>query len=183
MIACRSAYEAIGGHGATSTSLHDGTTLPRSFRAGGWATDVFDATPLAHCRMYSGLVEVWRGFGKSAGEGMATPIGLPIWTLLISLGHVLPWLLLPLALALDAQLAAALSSAAVLANLGLRMRLARRFRQHPAGVVLHPLSALMLLAIQWWALLRYLAGRPNVWRGRAYGRTTGTRPAGAPAVD
>jgi hypothetical protein len=113
---------------------------------------------------------------------LAAPVGLPVWSLLIGRGHVLPWLLLPLTLALDAQLAAALSSAAVLANLGLRMHLARRFRQHLAGVLLHPLSAL-LLAIQWWALLRYLAGRPNVWRGRAYGRTTGTRPAGAPAVD
>jgi hypothetical protein len=171
MVARRTAYEAVGGHAATRTSLHDGTSLPRSFRAHGWGTDLFDATSLAQVRMYSGLAQVWRGFGKSAGEGMATPLGLPIWTLLIMGGHVLPWLLLPLALAVGTTTAVTLSGTAVLANLLLRLPLARRFRQHPAGVLLHPQSALFMLSIQWWSLARYLAGRPNVWRGRTYGRT------------
>jgi hypothetical protein len=170
MVARRTAYEAVGGHAATRASLHDGTSLPRSFRARGWGTDLFDATSLAQVRMYSGLAQVWRGFGKSAGEGMATPMGLPIWTLLIGGGHVLPWLLLPLALSVGASFAAAACGAAVLANVLLRVLLARRFRQHATGVLLHPLSSLFMLAIQWWSLTRYLAGRPNRWRGRAYRR-------------
>ena len=38
----------------------------------------------------------------------------------------------------------------------------------PAGAWLHPLGILVLLAIQWYALARNLAGRPSAWKGRLY---------------
>ena len=93
-IARADAYAKSGGHREISTSLHDGVKLPRIFRRAGFFTDLFDATEIATCRMYRGGAEVWQGFSKNATEGMATPIGLPIWTALLAGGHVLPWLLL-----------------------------------------------------------------------------------------
>jgi len=62
----RSAYEEAGGHAAIRRSLHDGLMLPRAYRAAGLVTDLFDATHLASCRMYSSASEVWRGLSKDA---------------------------------------------------------------------------------------------------------------------
>ena len=47
--------------------------------------------------MYRGFHEAWAGFAKNAHEGMATPLGLPVWTVLLLGGHVLPFALLPFA--------------------------------------------------------------------------------------
>ncbi|MBY6263760.1 glycosyltransferase [Azospirillum sp. 412522] len=165
----REAYRKAGGHAAIAASLHDGVTLPRAFRRAGQGTDLFDATGLARCRMYRGWREVWSGFSKNATEGMATPAALPVWTLLLFGGHVLPWLLLgwaaldplPLAAVVLAWLAGA-------AGLVFRLLLAVRFRQSVVGALLHPVGVLVMLAIQWSALLRARNGKPSEWRGRAY---------------
>lgn len=165
----RDAYRRAGGHAAIRASLHDGLTLSRAFRRAGLMTDLFDATDLAVCRMYRGWTEVWAGFGKNATEGMATPAALPLWTLLLFGGHALPWLLLGAALVTPLPGGAVLASAgAVAAGLGLRLVLALRFRQSLAGALLHPAGVVILLAIQWTALLRASRGRPALWRGRAY---------------
>ncbi|HYC02126.1 MAG TPA: glycosyltransferase [Azospirillaceae bacterium] len=168
MLARREAYEHVGGHAAIRTSLHDGVTLPRAFRRKGLHTDLFDATHLAECRMYRGFDQVWRGFAKNATEGMATPMALPVWTMLLGGGHLLPWLLLPLALWLGDAEAARLAALAAGLGLGLRALLAARFRQSPLGALLHPLGITLLLAIQAAALRAKATGRPAVWRGRAY---------------
>ncbi|OYD86396.1 glycosyltransferase [Azospirillum brasilense] len=174
----RDAHEAAGGHAAIATSLHDGVTLPRAFRRAGQGTDLFDATGLARCRMYRGWGEVWSGFSKNATEGMATPVALPVWTLLLFGGHVLPWLLLGwAALAPLPDAVTVLAALAAAAGLTFRLLLAVRFRQSLAGALLHPVGILILLAIQWSALLRARRGRPAEWRGRAYPSTSRT---GAP---
>ncbi|MBP2315336.1 glycosyltransferase [Azospirillum soli] len=165
----RDAYRRAGGHASIRASLHDGLTLSRAFRRTGLMTDLFDATDLAACRMYRGWNEVWAGFGKNATEGMATPAALPLWTLLLFGGHALPWLLLGAALVTPVPGWAVLASAgAVAAGLGLRLILAVRFRQSMAGALLHPVGVVILLAIQWTALLHASRGRPALWRGRAY---------------
>jgi hypothetical protein len=38
---------------------------------------------------------------------------------------------------------------------------------------LHPLGITLLLVIQWYALVRKLAGRPVAWRSRSYSSSTG----------
>lgn len=162
LMACNAAaYRAVGGHSAIRASLHDGVTLPRAFRRAGWRTGLFDATGLARCRMYRNASEVWHGLAKNATEGMATPVALPVWTVLLAGGHVLPFVLLLAGGGWTAGLAAA-------ASLSLRLLAALRFRQSLAGVPLHPAGVLLLLAVQWSALLRARAGRPVPWRGRAY---------------
>ncbi len=161
MVAWRAAYVRAGGHTAIRASLHDGVTLPRAFRAAGLMTGLFDATNLASCRMYTRPGEVWEGFGKNATEGMAKPVALPVWTVLLGGGHVLPFALLVIAPGAAAALA-------VCGSLGLRLLLGWRFRQPLASVPLHPLGVMALLLIQWSALLRAARGRPATWRGRIY---------------
>lgn len=193
VVARANAYRQVGGHAAAPASRHDGTSLPRTFRAAGWRTDVFDGSGLAQCRMYTDLPSVWHGFAKSAGEGMATPTALPVWTLLIGAGHVLPalWLVIGLAAALsglglsgDAFSGAAFLGAAFVgtafpgialaggiglaANWALRFMLCARFEQSWLSGWLHPVGAVLVLAIQWLSLLGHLRGRPSEWRGRRY---------------
>jgi cellulose synthase/poly-beta-1,6-N-acetylglucosamine synthase-like glycosyltransferase len=164
----RDAYRRAGGHAAIRNSRHDGLTLPRAFRRAGCTTDLFDATNLARCRMYRGGREVWQGFVKNATEGMAKPLALPVWTVLLGGGHVLPFLLLLAAFASGSWAALAASALAAASVYGTRIALALRFRQSWPRALLHPLGIALLLALQWSALVAELRGRPAVWRGRAY---------------
>ena len=160
-IARADAYRAMGGHATIRASLHDGLTLPRAFRRHGLRTGLFDATDLASCRMYDNARDLREGLTKNATEGMATARALPVWTLLLGGGHVLPPLLMLLAPSLPA-------AAAVACGTTLRLLLARRFRQSLRSAALHPLGVLALLTLQWSALLRAGAGKPATWRGRTY---------------
>ena len=164
----REAYVAAGGHAAIRRTRHDGLLLPRLFRRAGLRTDLYDASELAECRMYAGWNQVWRGFAKNATEGMATPVALPVWTVLLGGGHVLPFLLLPAALLTGADAAAELAALAVALVWGARALLAARIGQSPLGVLLHPVGLALVLAIQWQALLGAKRGRPAEWRGRSY---------------
>jgi len=154
----RAAYEGVGGHAAVRGVLHDGLALARLFRERGHRTEVVDGAPLAACRMYRGFAEAWAGFLKNAREGMATPLGLPVWTVLLAGAHLWPWMLLPAPPAI----------AALALVLGLRAAITLRAREPWWTVPLHPLTVLVALAIQWWAMARWLAGRPAGWKGRAY---------------
>jgi hypothetical protein len=160
----RGAYEAVGGHTAFRHLLHDGLHLSRNLRTAGHRTEVVDGAPLAACRMYSGFGEAWNGFIKNAREGMATPIGLPVWTVLLGGGHLLPWLLLPAPLAI----------AALLLNLLTRAAITRHAREPAWTIPLHPATVAIALAIQWAALARSALGRPAGWKGRAYTTLDGT---------
>jgi hypothetical protein len=164
----RDAYRRAGGHAAIRNSRHDGLMLPRAFRRAGCTTDLFDATDLARCRMYRGGREVWQGFAKNATEGLAKPLALPVWTVLLGGGHVLPLLVLFVALAAGSWPAVAASALAGACVYGTRIALVLRFRQSWLGALLHPLGIALLLILQWSALVAELRGRPAVWRGRAY---------------
>ena len=170
MVARREAYARAGGHGAIRASRHDGIQLPRAFRRAGLRTDLFDATEVASCRMYHGAREVWDGLAKNATEGMASPVAILPWTVLLLGGQVLPALVLLAGLwagpaTMDPRLVA-LAGGATFLGFAFRAALALRFEQSWLGVVLHPLSVLLLVAIQWYALLRQSLGRPVAWKGR-----------------
>ncbi len=169
MMVRASAYRAAGGHGAIRASLHDGLKLPRSFRAHGFRTDLVDGSRLATCRMYDSAPAIWNGFLKNATEGMAKPVALPVWTLLLVGGHVLPLLLLAVAAVFGASLAvwALIGGACALPFLS-RLLQARAYGEPVGAVPLHPLAVLTTLVIQWTALVRQGLGVRTVWRGRAY---------------
>jgi hypothetical protein len=160
----REAYRAAGGHAALCGVLHDALVLARRMRAAGFDTEVVDGAPLATCRMYDGFAACWRGFLKNAREGMATPLGLPVWTVMLGGAHLLPWALLPAWPAL----------AALALSLGLRAAVTARAREPWWTVPLHPPAVLVALAIQWMALARAASGRPARWKGRDY-TTAGPR--------
>lgn len=171
-IADRVAYESIGGHGSIRASMHDGVTLPRSFRKAGHVTDIFDATDIASCRMYDSARAVWAGFAKNATEGMAGSAAIWVWTALLFCGHVLPWLLVaemglgllaPISTTAQVVIAAASALAA-----GCSVAMLIRFRESPIATLLRPLGVLVLLAIQWHARLRAWRGLPATWRSRDY---------------
>lgn len=157
----RDAYREVGGHGAVRWSRHDGLQLARLLRDHGLRTDLIDGARLADCRMYDGLRASWEGFVKNAREGMATPRALPVWTILLLGGHVLPWLLLVIVPTWPAVLAVVLSMATRLLITGFA-------RERLASVPLHPFTVLAALAIQWDALIRGGTGRSVGWKGRSY---------------
>ena len=168
MLVRAEAYHAAGGHAAFRGRMHDGLNLPRNVRAAGGRTDIVDATPVAACRMYGSWPEIWAGFSKNATEGMARPLALPVWTVLLGGGHILPWLTLALGGLAGSSLATGLSLAAIGLVLLARIALALVTRQSPLSVLLHPVGVALNLAVQWSALLGARRGRRAVWRGRAY---------------
>ena len=163
----RDAYERCGGHAMLRDSLHDGLKLPRVFRQAGFATDLFDATNLASCRMYHTSADTWRGLGKNATEGLAAPGTILPMTVLLLGGQVLPFVLLAFAPRLSMS-GLLLTAAAIITAYLPRLLAALLFRQPLGGALLHPLGVLTLLAIQWHALIRHLTGRPSEWKGRSY---------------
>jgi hypothetical protein len=161
----RGAYDRVGGHAAVRASLHDGVTLPRAYRKAGLMTDICDATELAVCRMYCSARGVWMGLAKNAREGLGAPGLIWVWTVLLFGGQVLPFALLGFAGQMGGTEAVLVGTAAGLAYLP-RLGAAQRFRQSWLGAVLHPLGILMLLGVQWYAVLRTVIGKPVGWRGR-----------------
>jgi hypothetical protein len=182
-------YFAAGGHRGIKLTMHDGLLLPKRFREAGFRTDLADLTELASCRMYSSAGQVWSGLAKNATEGLASPQRIVPVTVLLLLGQVLPslavlWFLtslvrmLPLPLhhgfvlgvsSWSALLGAVLLlvSAPPLAFIS-RILGAWRFRQDWRGVALHPFGIVLLLSVQWYALIRKLRGGKISWRDRAY---------------
>ena len=178
-LARRDAYDASGGHEAIRDSLHDGLTLPRSFRRAGLATDLFDATHLARCRMYRNAAEVWNGLAKNATEGLGAPRTIIPASLMLLGGQVLPFILLGTYVGTGAGPVATMLAAAAASTAWLPRLLAVRLFQQPlSGALLHPLGIVWLLAVQWYALARQVAGRPARWKGRDYSAAVGERPAG-----
>jgi len=173
------AYSKVGGHGLplVRASLHDGVKLPRAYRQCGLKTDLCDAGSDAVCRMYRSTGQVWNGFAKNAREGLGAPGLIWVWTILLLLGQVSPYVLL---YRFDMFHYGPFNAEAVInyvpfwplilmafgMSLAPRIHAAIRFQQSWIGVVCHPLAIIALLAIQWYATVRSWLGRPVGWKGR-----------------
>ncbi|MEO0416383.1 MAG: glycosyltransferase family 2 protein [Verrucomicrobiota bacterium] len=157
-LAEREAYDKVGGHQTIKHSLHDGVKLPRAFRQNGYHTDFCVGEGLFTCRMYHNAEEVWSGLSKNAHEGIGAPPSIVPFTALL-LGMVISPILFCLAgfpwLAPLAWIPRALN--------------AIRFKQSWLGVLLHPVSIILFLIIQWKSLFRLLAGKKPTWKGREVG--------------
>lgn len=180
-IAKRKSYQQMGGHAAIKASLHDGIKLPRAFRAVGLKTDLFDATTLAVCRMYTSGRDLWRGFGKNATEGMARSLlSLLIWTLLLASGQILPVILYTVVGSypsgewegkqpLQAMVTTVLSFLALACCYLPRFVMVGRFQQSVLGALLHPVGILLVLLLQWESWAKQKLGLKAAWKGRSYG--------------
>jgi hypothetical protein len=167
----REAYRKSGGHAAIRATMHDGLLLPKLFRRNGLRTDLADLTHLATCRMYRNASQVWRGLSKNATEGMATPARILPFTFLLLFGQVIPAVLaISLAIAPASYSAheRALIFVSVAASFIPRILSVWKYRQSLLGALLHPLGVTLLLVLEWYALVRKLAGQPVTWKERAY---------------
>jgi hypothetical protein len=187
-LADREAYFASGGHAAIRETRHDGLRLPQAFRRNGFRTDLVDLTELAQVRMYDSARAVWMGLAKNATEGLGAPARIVPLTILLLAGQVLPVIAAGLWVALwvsnrvvgatfdDPRMAVVVSgmlALAVVASYLPRMLAVRRFKQPVMSALLHPLGILMLLGVQWYALVRQVMGHPVAWRARTYASATG----------
>lgn len=167
----REPYFDAGGHAAIRETMHDGLRLPKLLREHGQHTDLADLTMLATCRMYTTASQVWQGLAKNATEGLASPGRIVPITLLLLMGQVVPFVLL-LGLVFSrvpaSPLLWAIVLAGVVAALLPRGFAVLRFRQPVQSAILHPVGIAVLLALQWYALLRKLRGGAVSWRSRAY---------------
>jgi hypothetical protein len=187
-LADRGAYFACGGHGAIRETRHDGLRLPQAFLRSGYRTDIVDLTELAEVRMYESAGAVWMGLAKNATEGLGAPVRIVPLTILLLVGQVLPVIALALWAAVwvsnrvvgatfdDPRMAVVVSvllALPVVASYLPRMLAVRRFRQPVVSAVLHPVGIVLLLVVQWYALVRQIFGRPVEWRAREYASVTG----------
>lgn len=167
-VTTKTAYKKSGGHAAIRSSRHDGLKLPRTYLSEGLSIDLFDATDLAHVRMYDGAIETWNGLAKNADEGIASPGLIVPASVVLFGGQVLPVMLVIAAAFVSLpSLTVTISLVALLLGYLPRLDAARRFEQPLLGAVLHPLGVLLFLVIQWWSLLGSLFGRQVEWKGRA----------------
>ena len=167
----RDRYFQAGGHAAIRETMHDGLRLPKLLREHGERTDLADLTTLATCRMYATAGQVWQGLAKNATEGLAAPSRIVPVTFLLLLGQVAPFVLLALCLFSRVQARSAIcivAGVATAAALLPRLLAARQFQQPLRSAMLHPVGMVVLLAIQWFALVRKLRGGTVSWRKRAY---------------
>ena len=128
------------------------------------------------------------GLAKNATEGLGSPKRIVPVTLLLLMGQVLPvvaaalWMAFCVSSAVvgatfdDPRAAAMVSvllAVAVVCGYLPRVIAVRRFKQPVLSAVLHPVGILMLLGVQWYALVRQIFGRPVEWRARSYSSGTG----------
>ncbi len=167
-LADKQVYMSVGGHSAIRGSRHDGIQLPRAFRRAGHKTDIFDATDLARCRMYTSTKEVCNGLLKNATEGIANARLIVPFTVLLIGGSVLPGLALILGYVAGASsIALSILLVAFAISFVPRLIACNRFHQSYLGAALHPLGVAWFVALQWIALVRKQLGLTTKWRGRS----------------
>ena len=167
----REPYARSGGHAAIRSSLHDGIKLPRAYRRAGLKTDIFDASDIASCRMYTRSRDVWNGLSKNATEGIGSPATIVPFTLLLAGGQIMPVALVAVGLLTGHRdwplWCVALAWAAGALVFLPRLVEASRFRQPVSSAFAQPLAIAVFLAIQWVSLVRRQLGLQTRWRGRS----------------
>ena len=165
----KEAYQSSGGHGAIRQSLHDGIMLPRAYRIAGLKTDLFDASDMATCRMYTSFGETWSGLMKNASEGFARLPLLPVMTALMLLAFVAPIICLVACLAgfVSNNLLIPVIVSCLLSYLP-RFLCCLKFDRAWLAFLANPISILLFLIIQWIALFRKRLGKGVQWRQRNY---------------
>lgn len=167
-LAERDAYFSTGGHAAIQASRHDGIQMPRAFRKAGFKTDIFDATDIARCRMYTSATQVCNGLLKNATEGIANARLIVPFSILLLGGSVMPIVCAALGFIFEMPRFAHLAFiVAACISLVPRSIACIRFRQSKIGALVHPIGVLLFVILQWIALIRKQLGLTILWRGRS----------------
>jgi dolichol-phosphate mannosyltransferase len=92
----RSLLEQLNGYQAAATSFCDDVTLARYAAAQGAKVGFWDGSQLLKVRMYEGMAETWREWGRSLDLKDAAPTAQVWWDwAFLALVQGLPWLLVP----------------------------------------------------------------------------------------
>ena len=176
-------YNNTGGHKTIKHSCHDGLDMPRMFRRNKLKTDLADLSDIIVCRMYHSTWDTCVGLEKNAKYGLGSPRLIFVFTFMLIVGQVLPWLFaawLSIVYFTDTQpfwerifIPEWRLQLQVLAFilLGLSGFLIRwiHCKLHGCsgiGALLHPVGVLWLMGIQWVALIRSILGKKSTWKGR-----------------
>jgi chlorobactene glucosyltransferase len=170
----RSAYDALGGHGAVRHEVAEDLALAQYFfRSGRTVTLVLGLDQLS-TRMYTSLHELVEGWGKNiyAGGRKAMPLGavgraiFPLLLVTPAVFGLLPPMVLVLALlgvaGPDALLWASIATGA---NLVWWLLVYSWLRLSPMYALLHPVGSAAVLYIALFAIVR---GRRVRWKEREY---------------
>jgi dolichol-phosphate mannosyltransferase len=180
----RSLLDQIGGYRSAAQSFCDDVTLARYAAAEGAKVGFWDGSRLLKVRMYEGMAETWREWGRSLDlKDAAAPA--QVWGdwAFLALVQGLPWLLVPTLLAvyhgrpeswsLALGLLLAVNAGLLLIRLGMQAAIAPAYDFQGAegawAFWLSPLADLAAVARIGLSSLR----RPTRWRGREYGPTPG----------
>ncbi|WKT80012.1 glycosyltransferase family 2 protein [Thermosynechococcus sp. PP45] len=179
----RSRLEAMGGYQVAASSFCDDVTLVRAAAARGARVAFRDGSKVLKVRMYEGMAETWREWGRSLDLKDATPAA-QLWGdayfLWAVQGLPLPLLILGLmALAmttptLPLEMATLLNGLLVLIRCGMTLAIAPVYDWQTGqghwlfwlSPLADPLAALRITLSSW--------QRPKQWRGRIYPAKTQT---------
>ncbi len=178
----RTLLDRLGGYQVARSSFCDDVTLARYAAAQGAKVGFWDGCHLLKVRMYEGMAETWREWGRSLDlKDAASTSELWADVAFLALVQGLPWLLMPLLMvlklggwgdwSLTLELLLATNGFLVLTRLGLQGAIASAYDfKFPTarGQWAFWLSPLADLA----AVLRIglsARQRPRQWRGREYG--------------
>jgi chlorobactene glucosyltransferase len=173
----RTAYEAIGGHGAVRAEVLEDVHLAQALRRAGYLLGGGDGRAYLRVRMYTSGREVAEGMARHAAAGVRAsggrawwaaarlfcmtfgpPVLLGVGTLIATRGvRPVGWAIIGLG---------ALTQVAGLTFWGALYR--RIYGLSPAHAILWPLGLSTYLGIAAQAMWRVRAGRGVVWKGRTY---------------
>ena len=155
----RAPFRTAGGFAPAARHLTDDVALARAYVGRGWRLRFVDCADLLEVRMYDGLADTWRGWGRSIALADVTPPAqraLDLAVVWLALALPLPRVLLRRGGRLDLGLAAI--------RLALVVPFARAYRPRGVAYALSPLADVPA-AVR----LTLSAVRPSrSWRGRTY---------------
>lgn len=173
----RSLLEQLQGYSAARSSFCDDVTLVRTAAARGARVGFRDGSRLLKVRMYEGMAETWREWGRSLDLKDATPVAQvwgDVYFLWAVQGLPLPLFLLTLAgltaapPLLPMQLAMLLNGGLLLIRMAMMVAIAPVYdwhhRQGSAFFWLSPFADFLAV----WRISLSSGQRPKQWRGRQY---------------
>jgi dolichol-phosphate mannosyltransferase len=177
----KSVLAAIGGYTLAASSFCDDVTLARAIAATGAKVGFLDGANLLKVRMYEGMAETWREWGRSLDLKDATTrsqIWADLWLLTMTQG--LPIGLLGVSLSLwgggdrswTVMLAIGVNALLVMIRVALSFAIRGSYDLSSAKAKwlfwLSPLADPLAVLRIWLSASR----RPKIWRGRSYGGST-----------
>jgi dolichol-phosphate mannosyltransferase len=173
----RELLDQLGGYTVARLSFCDDVTLARCAAQSGAKVGFWDGSMLLKVRMYEGLQETWKEWGRSLDLKDASSFGQIIGDLwFLTCVQALPWLGLPFLLVglsfenptLPVQLSAGLNASLIAARIALQFAILPSYDLSQAkgrwAFWLSPLADPVAVLRIWISSLR----TPTSWRGRQY---------------